>query len=185
MTSKRRPTASVPESYFGLEAVSSRAVSMLDVGEVLKERFRVGNLVGPGPVGALFSGRDITTDTRVALKVFAPNLVQDEDDRKQIRLRFKKLSQINHPNVATLYDLVESGPRIVIVSEFIEGVTLRQVIDLRRKEGKHFSFQEILPILEQICIGLAAYSNIAHGALKPENIFIIPEGVKLTDFNLP
>ena len=144
-------------------------------------RFRVGPRLGTGGMGEVYIAEDTTLRRQVALKRVSPSL---RDDPAHIARMFKeaqRASSLAHPCVASIFDVLNEGGEILLVMEYVEGVSLRE--RLRQKPP----IEEVLRIIEQCAGALRAAheKNIVHGDVKPENI-MITAGVhaKLLDFGV-
>jgi Tol biopolymer transport system component len=139
-------------------------------------------------MGEVYKARDTRLDRTVAIKILAPGA----DDAAALRERFERearaISQLNHPNVCTLYDIGEqppSGPAgspvRYLVMEFVEGETLGA-----RLERGPLPIDQALTCATQIADALDKVhrKGIVHGDLKPGNIMLTKAGVKLLDFGL-
>jgi hypothetical protein len=93
------------------------------------------------------------------------------------------MRQVVHNNVVRYFDADVDGERCFCVTQFLEGLTLRKIIDLRKDKGQRFSLSEVEPICAQLCDALAS-EDCEHGGLKPENVIILPDVLKVTDFRL-
>lgn len=143
--------------------------------------------VGRGGMGVVFMAMDHKHNRTVAIKqLVVQNL---EPDRLKARMeRFKRetviAQRLNHPNIVMVYD-VHLGPGdFYYVMEFLDGRSLRKEMMYR---GGRLSPREYLPILEQVASALdyAHGKRIVHRDVKPDNIFLMPDGtVKLTDFGI-
>jgi len=144
-------------------------------------RFTVLGPLGAGGMGQVYRALDDTLKRVVAIKRMAPKLQLDPADRQRFLKEAQRASALNHPNIAAIYDVLEDRGEILLVMEFIEGVTLRQ----RMKDG--MSLEEFLDIAAQCADGLGAAheSRIIHGDIKPDNIMLTPaKRVKILDFGV-
>jgi tetratricopeptide (TPR) repeat protein len=142
--------------------------------------YTVEGKLGEGGMGVVYQARDATLNRLVALKVIRPNL---SDAGKERFLReARACSAINHPNIVTVYAAGEDDGRPYLAMEFLQGRTLRDVID----QGP-VPWEKALPWAVDLLDALARLHSegIIHRDLKPENIFVTSEGrVKLMDFGI-
>jgi TolB-like protein/tetratricopeptide (TPR) repeat protein/predicted Ser/Thr protein kinase len=143
--------------------------------------YRVSRLIGAGGMGEVYAAVDTRLDRTVAIKVLPEHVASDPDRRKRLEREARAVSSLNHPHIATLYDVGEHGGRYFIVMELVEG---RALDDLLHR-GK-------LPVGEALAYGgqiaraldAAHRSGIVHRDLKPANVMITATGAKLLDFGL-
>ena len=133
-------------------------------------------------MGVVYKGRDPRLGREVAIKVLAPSFAADQDRLRRFEQEARAAGSLNHPNVLTVFDLGthESGP--YLVTELLQGETLRS----RLARGP-LPPPKALEIAAEIAQGLAAAhaKGIVHRDLKPENLFISQDGrVKILDFGL-
>ena len=143
-------------------------------------RYLIGELLGRGGMGEVWSARDTDLDRPVALK-FVSSQALAILDTEQITREAKAASALNHPNIVTIHEVVHSESNLAIVMELVDGASLRQLT------GKPLPASEVLEIGFQIAEALAAAhgGNIVHGDIKPENIFLRRDRyVKVLDFGL-
>jgi Tol biopolymer transport system component len=164
-----------------LPGLTERNRVTLPAGERLGS-YQVIALLGVGGMGEVYRASDSKLGRVVALKVLPSGLHMDE----QRMLRFEREAQIlaalNHPNIATIHGLEDSGPTRALVMELVEGPTLAD----RIAEGP-LPLEEALGIAAQIAEALeyAHERGIIHRDLKPANVKITPDGkVKVLDFGL-
>ena len=144
--------------------------------------YAVTQLIGAGGTGEVWRARDDRLGRDVALKVLLPHLVRDAGLTRRFAEEARAAGALNHPNVLTVYDVGEYRGAPFIVSEHLEGESLRR----RLREGA-VSPAETLAIGALVAAGLeAAHSRgIVHRDLKPDNIFLTSDGgVKILDFGL-
>lgn len=138
--------------------------------------------LGAGGMGEVYRGRDSRIGREVAIKILPRELLENDDRRRRFEQEARAAGSLNHPNLLVIHDLGTHEGQQFIVSELLEGQTLREVL----LEGA-ISFHRATEYAVQMANGLAAAheKNIVHRDLKPENIFITSdERVKLLDFGL-
>lgn len=162
----------------------------IKIGEVLANRYEVRAVVGQGPVGVVLRALDREVDVEIGLKLISPRLLQSPDERAEFMRLLRQAKRLSHPNIVRIYEigmLETEGtlPRPFFTMQLLDGLTLRRVIDLRREKDQIFGLREVEPILAQIALGLehgAAFGP--HGDLKPDNVIVLPDLLKVTDFGL-
>ena len=144
--------------------------------------YRILGPLGAGGMGEVYRARDSKLGRDVALKVLPDDFVQDRDRLARFRREAQMLGALNHPNIAAIYGLEESGNRFALVLEYVDGETLAERIN----RGK-LPIEEVLQIALQIAQALEAAheKTIIHRDLKPANIKITSQGtLKVLDFGL-
>lgn len=151
------------------------------IGQVLGH-YRIQEKIGSGGMGAVYRARDDHLAREVAIKVLLPGAIADDIARKKFRNEAHALSQLNHPNIATIHDFDADGGRDFLVMEYIQGVTLNK----RLLEGS-LPQNEVITLGAQLADGLAAAheQGVIHRDLKPGNVRITTDGrLKILDFGL-
>jgi eukaryotic-like serine/threonine-protein kinase len=151
------------------------------IGQFLSH-FRVVEKLGVGGMGEVYRARDTKLARDVALKVLPEVFAANSERMARFQREAQVLASLNHPNIAAIYGLEESGSTRALVMELVEGKTLADQL----KNGPIRS-DETLPIARQIADALeyAHERGIVHRDLKPANIKITPEGtIKVLDFGL-
>jgi serine/threonine protein kinase/formylglycine-generating enzyme required for sulfatase activity len=167
------------------ESKTTQPASIFVPGEMVAGRYRIGELLGQGGVGAVYRARDLEIDVDVAIKGITPNLLQTEEEQKNFSKQIKAARKLQHPNIVRIYDEGHEGNRRFFTMKLLEGLTLRKIIRLRHEKGQPFTAEELVPIFHQLAAALDyAHKSTWHGDLKPENIIILPDLLKITDFNL-
>lgn len=149
--------------------------------------FEVVEEVGRGGMGVVYKAVDQKNKRTVAIKQLVLHNV--EPIRQKARAeRFKReatlAQRLNHPNIVRVFDVHLSTENFYYVMEFLDGHSLRKEMQVR---GGRLTPKEFQPILDQIAAALAYAhgKSVVHRDVKPDNIFILPDGkVKLTDFGI-
>ena len=144
--------------------------------------YEITALIGAGGMGEVYRSRDTKLKRDVAIKVLPAEFSRDPDRMLRFRREAEVLATLNHPHIAQIYGLEESGDTLCLVLELAEGETLAE--QLRRGP---LPLDEALRIAHQITEALEAAHerSIVHRDLKPANIKITPDGqVKVLDFGL-
>jgi serine/threonine protein kinase/tetratricopeptide (TPR) repeat protein len=151
------------------------------IGRTLSH-YRVVEQIGAGGMGQVHRARDERLGRDVALKVLTQGALSDDAARERFRREALALSQLNHPHIATIYDLDRQDDLDFLVMEYIPGQTVAQRIaerPLAESEAAAIGCQ-IAEALEE-----AHEQGIVHGDLKSDNIIVTPKGwVKVLDFGL-
>src|SRR2546426_2855496 len=134
--------------------------------------------LGAGGMGEVYRARDTRLGREVALKLIPAGKAQDETARDRIEREARIVASLNHPNILALYDIGTANGAMYLVSELVDGKSLRGLTPPLRNS---------LDIGAQIADGLAAAhaSGITHRDLKPDNVMLTRDGrVKLLDFGV-
>ncbi len=150
-------------------------------GDVLAH-YRVLSPLGSGGMGQVYLAEDIRLGRKLALKVLSPRALRDTDRLRRFEREARAISALNHPNILTIYDVGQATGLQFIATEYIDGVTLRTLIERGRLAVAH-----ALEIAIQVAQALEAAhaADVMHRDLKPENVMIRADGyVKVLDFGL-
>jgi len=142
--------------------------------------YQIIEFVNSGGMGDIYLARDTRLGRKVAIKLLPPMLSGDDGPLQRFMAEAQATSAFNHPNILTIYDFGQQNDMTYIVSEWVEGVQLReQISGLNQKTALSYA-QQIASALE------AAHTiGIIHRDIKPENIMVRPDGlVKVLDFGL-
>lgn len=154
-------------------------------GEVFAGRYSIREVLGAGPVGHVFRAHDQEMDVEVALKVINPRLVQMPEERTQFSLALRTGKKLTHPHLVRVYEEGEHQGRPFFTTQLLEGMTLRRMMEQRTTQGQRFTLKEVEPLLGQIATALdSAHRYGPHSDVKPENIIVLPDMLKVTDYGL-
>jgi serine/threonine protein kinase len=143
--------------------------------------FRIESKLGEGGMGAVYLARDIKLNRAVAIKVLSDELA-DAAARRRFQREAQMASSLNHPHILTVHDAGEVDGRQYLVTEYIDGGTLRDWTKLEKRP-----WRDAVELLVGVADGLAAAhdAGILHRDIKPANILITKSGyAKLADFGL-
>jgi serine/threonine-protein kinase len=144
--------------------------------------YQIIDRLGAGGMGEVFLAEDLRLGRKVALKMLPAKFTADADRVRRFAQEARAASALNHPNIITIYEVGEVEGVHFIVTEFVNGETLRNLVRQRR-----LTLNEMLEIATQVASALVAAhaAGIAHRDIKPDNIMVRPDGyVKVLDFGL-
>src|SRR5215813_8998166 len=144
--------------------------------------YHVLSELGRGGMGEVYLALDKELKRKVALKFLHTELTGDERRLRRFKQEARAASALNHPNILTVFEIGEIDGRQFIATEFVEGRTLREVMNLGP-----MSLGQVLDIAVQFASALSAAhtAGIIHRDIKPENVMLRPDGyVKIVDFGL-
>jgi serine/threonine-protein kinase len=146
-------------------------------------RYEIRSQIGAGGMGEVYLAQDTRLDRKVAIKFLHGEFSRDADKLNRFIREAKAASALNHPNILTVYEIGETDDTNYIVTELIEGQTLRE----RLSAKESISLSAILKIGVQVAEALSAAhaAGIIHRDIKPENIMLRADGyAKVLDFGL-
>ena len=157
----------------------------------LGDRYDVGQVIGRGGMAEVYEGTDRRLNRRVAIKVLRPDLARDPMFQERFRREAQSAAGLNHPNIVAIYDtgedLIGEGSSQVsvpyIVMEFVDGVTLRHMLN----NGPRILPERALEVIAGVLAALdyAHRHGIVHRDIKPANIMINTNGdAKVMDFGI-
>lgn len=173
-----RPVAA-PEEFY-------RSMPLAELAEMLEGRqldhFSVEQMIGGGGMGAVFRGRDLRLDRVVAIKVI-PASKRDAETLRRFRLEAQAAARLDHPNIARVFYVGESEQWNYIVFEFIDGVNIRDLVEM---EGP-LTVDDAVYYTRQVAEALehARQRDVVHRDIKPSNILVTAAGhIKVVDMGL-
>jgi serine/threonine-protein kinase len=147
------------------------------IGEYL-----VTGKIGQGGIAEIFRGRQESLARDVAIKILSPNLLSDADIVRRFERESMVIAQLNHPNIVHVIDRGKAGNRYYFVMEYIDGASLREVIDSSR-----IPLETKLDMIVQVCKALdyAHKNGVIHRDIKPTNILVDKQGnARVADFGI-
>ena len=156
---------------------------MLRAGKYLQERYEILELIGSGGMSDVYKAKCHKLNRYVAIKVLKDEFSSDEGFVSKFKMEAQAAACLSHPNIVSIYDVVDEGKLHYIVMELIEGITLKSYIAQKRR----LDVKEAVSISIQVAQGIAAAHsrNIVHRDIKPQNIIISKDGkVKVADFGI-
>lgn len=156
----------------------------LPVSDIAKlfPQLEILECLGRGGMGAVYKARQPRLDRIVALKILSPEKQGNQKFAERFEREARALARLHHPNIVAVYDFGEVQGNFYLLMEFVDGLTLRHLLQRRR-----LSPAEALAIVPKICEALqyAHGQGIVHRDIKPENILMDKEGqVKIADFGI-
>ncbi len=175
----------VPHAHISIENPSAQVTVQIQADPRIGKAFgkyEIRDRLAEGGMGVVYRALDTQLGREVALKVLPEYFSMDRERLSRFYREAQAISLLNHPNIVTVFDVGQLDGCEFIVTEFVEGRTLREIM----RQGQ-IPFVEMLKIASQISAALAAAhrAGIIHRDIKPENIMIRPDGyVKVLDFGL-
>ena len=145
-------------------------------------QYKIQEKIGSGGQGTVYKALDTKLNRTVVIKVLPPELTQKTANFKRFEREAQLCSQLDHPNICTIYDFNEANGVFYIAMQYVEGKNVRQLVS-----GRPLELRSALSISVQVTDALAyAHSkNIIHRDIKAGNIMVTPGGqVKILDFGL-
>jgi serine/threonine protein kinase len=176
-------------SFKALELRKSRLDSqaeenLLSADDCIEGRYDIDTVLGRGPLGQVYKAKDRETGRYAALKAIHPKLYESPSDRAHLLETLDDASRHSATRVLRPQPITH-GDVIVCRSMFVTGISLAKVIRQRRARGSAFSVEETFPRIRQLHEAIAdLYADKAHGLIKPENIILLPDGLRVTDYGL-
>ncbi len=151
-------------------------------GTVLGGRYRLGEPVARGGMGTVWRATDLVLDREVAIKMLALRFQDDPDGSARFRREARVLARLSDPRLGGVHDYGEEDGRAYMVMEFLTGETLLHLLS----RVDRIAAAEAAEIAAQVAEGLHAahQADIIHRDVKPANIIVTEDGVKLVDFGI-
>jgi serine/threonine protein kinase len=163
-------------------------------GTVLRDRYKIMELVGQGGMGAIYKAEDLRLTGRYcAIKEVRPepraSLSMLAQAREQFSREASTLARLDYPNLPKVSDYFSEGDCDYLVMDFVPGRELKEILDEARHQGRFLDEEEVLTWADQLCQALEYLHSqdppVLHRDIKPSNIKLTPAGaIKLVDFGL-
>ena len=156
---------------------------MLKTGTILDERYEILDVVGAGGMSTVYRAVDHRLKRHVAVKVLKTEYSNDANFVSKFRVEAQASAGLTHPNIVSVFDVCEDNGRYFIVMELVEGITLKEYINLNGR----LTMDQALDFSIQIASGLEAAHehHVIHRDIKPQNIIVSKSGnLKVTDFGI-
>lgn len=152
-------------------------------GKKLDGRYEIRELIGAGGMANVYHCYDTIDDREVAIKILRDEFLSNEDFIRRFKNESKAIAVLNHPNIVRVYDVSFGDMIQYIVMEYIDGITLKEYIEMQ----KELDWKETIHLTTQILRALqhAHENGIIHRDIKPQNIMLLQDGtIKVTDFGI-
>ncbi len=162
--------------------------TIMQAGQIVDGKYRVDHLLGQGGMAAVWAGSNERTGKRVALKVILRSLASTREAERLAYSEALAASRVNHPNVVTVFDVIEHEGMACIVMELLDGEPLGTYMARRGRLSVSEATSLLLPAMRGVAAANA--QGVVHRDLKPQNIFICigPDGhiltTKVLDFGI-
>ena len=156
---------------------------VLTPGQIISNRYEIIEKIGSGGMSLVYRARDRKLDRYVTFKVMREEHLTDEEFQARFKIEAQAVASLSHPNIVNVYDVGQENDINYIVMEYIDGLTLKELITKKAP----FSNDEILGVAIQITDALAHahHHGIVHRDIKPQNILVTKAGaIKVTDFGI-
>jgi serine/threonine-protein kinase len=139
-------------------------------GDLIADRYQIERFIGRGGMAEVFAGLNVRTGKRVALKWIRPALATTTEALARFRREAVAAGRIHHPNVVTVFDVVEHKSATWLVMELLEGETLSEILNRVERMDAEDAVMLLIPAMRGVA---AAHAHgVVHRDLKPDNIFI-------------
>ena len=160
---------------------------LVSLRQALAGRYDVERELGAGGMGQVLLGRDVALDRPVAIKVIAPDLASSPASRHRFLREARTVARLRHPNIVAVYAAGEADNLLYFVMEYVEGESLRQMLDREgRAEGPRVP--QAVALLADLAraLGYAHVQGVIHRDVKPENVLLdaATGRAMLTDFGV-
>jgi serine/threonine protein kinase len=152
---------------------------------VIGDRYELGRRLGHGGMATVYCAHDQKLDREVAIKLLADNLAGDDEVRGRFSREARLAAKLEHPNVVQVFDVGDDEDRPYIVMEYVDGGTVGDRLERRRRS---LATNEAVQLLCQLCDGLghAHSKKLIHRDIKPQNLLLRESDgcLKITDFGI-
>ncbi|HEY7958058.1 MAG TPA: protein kinase, partial [Polyangia bacterium] len=156
----------------------------------LNDRYQVDDFLGRSPYGEIYRGRDLADGRLITIKAITPQLLADAQVRTRLEREIQVAVQLDHKNIGVTYGLfgamVGNDPVAYLAAEYVDGQTLREMVEKKRAAGRTFSLKGTYNVVAHLCNALIyAHGATVHGGISPDSVLVNSAGrVKVVDFGL-
>ena len=153
----------------------------------LNGRYQLLSRSGAGGMATVYKAQDLLLGRLVAIKLLHESLTNDEEFLHRFQQEARAAAKLSHPNIVTVHDIGQDDYRQYIVMEYVEGMTLKQIIRDHAARGAMMPVNRAIDLAIQICagIGYAHRAGLVHCDVKPQNILVTrDERIKVADFGI-
>ena len=152
-------------------------------GEVVAGRYELEELVGSGGMSSVYRALDRLLERNVALKILHPHYGDDAEYVERFRREARAVAQLSHPNIVTVIDRGEADGQQFIVFEYIDGESLKQLVDRNGPLPARRAIELALQVAD--ALAFAHQAGLVHRDVKPQNVLVTEDGeAKVTDFGI-
>jgi len=153
------------------------------MGQLIADRYELEDVVGTGGMSSVYRAFDSLLERHVAIKILHQQYGEDDDHAERFRREARAVAQLSHPNIVTVIDRGEQDGRHFIVFEFIDGETLKDVVE----RGGPLPVRRTLELGLEVAraLAFAHEQGLVHRDVKPQNVLLNGDGrAKVTDFGI-
>jgi eukaryotic-like serine/threonine-protein kinase len=152
-------------------------------GELVADRYELQEVVGTGGMSTVYRAVDTLLERNVALKILHPHYGDDAEYVERFRREARSVAQLSHPNIVTVIDRGESDGQQYIVFEYVDGESLKQLVDRTGPLPARRAIELVLQVAE--ALAFAHNTGLVHRDVKPQNVLVTEDGeAKVTDFGI-
>ena len=158
-------------------------MSTIKIGSLVDGRYRIEARIGHGGMAEVYEATDIINKRKVAIKMIREDVMRNPINLRRFQNEATIASSLNHPNIVKVFNHGTIEGRPYIANEYIRGQTMKDMLDFRTS----IPISEAVSYMLQLTSALfyAHQHNIIHRDIKPQNIFVMPDGtIKLGDFGI-
>jgi len=153
------------------------------IGEIVAGRYELQELVGSGGMSSVYRALDQLLERNVALKILHPHYGDDAEYVERFRREARAVAQLSHPNIVTVIDRGEADGQQYIVFEYIDGESLKQLVDRTGPLPARRAIELVLQVAD--ALAFAHQAGLVHRDVKPQNVLVTDDGeAKVTDFGI-
>lgn len=155
--------------------------------KTLNNRYKLIERIGSGGMAVVYKAQDMSLGRLVAIKMLHESLTDDEDFLRRFHREAHAAANLTHPNIVTVHDIGRDNHQHYIVMEYVDGMTLKDVIRQQYQSDSPMPISRALELTIQICtgVGYAHRANFVHCDVKPQNVLVTRDDrVKVADFGI-